>query len=80
MALTGWSALGLGFMPSPVRADSRHDCQLWKASSGSQRAVVGNRLGAEHLLTKDHKLAETPTDQPVALYRRSDLGRLCRGY
>lgn len=80
LALSGWLALGLGFMPSQVHADSRHDCQLWRGSSGSQRAIVGNRLGAEHLLTKDHKLAETSTDQPVALYRRSDLERLCRGY
>lgn len=40
---------------------------------------LGNSLGEAHFLTKDRRLATSPENEPVNLYRQSDLRRLCDG-
>ncbi|MFM7674608.1 MAG: gamma-glutamylcyclotransferase [Synechococcus sp.] len=61
-----------------AHADLRHDCQQWQRSHGNAQVELGNRIGAEHLLTKNVRLAQSPAEAPVSLYRRADLVRLCR--
>ncbi|MEB3264596.1 MAG: gamma-glutamylcyclotransferase family protein [Synechococcus sp.] len=61
-----------------AHADLRNDCQQWQRSHGTAQVELGNRIGAEHLLTKNVRLAQSPPEAPVSLYRRADLVRLCR--
>ncbi len=64
---------------TPALADDlRQNCQQWQQSHGVAQVELGNRIGAEHLLTKNTRLAESPAEAPVSLYRRADLVRLCR--
>lgn len=83
-ALGGAAALALAvpgaFTPPPLRAgDLTQDCHRWARASGNARIAVANQLGADHLLTKNTRLAESDPSQPVELYRFGDLQRLCRG-
>lgn len=67
-------------LAAPARAaDTLALCRAWQGSHGTERILLGNALGAAHHLTKDVRLRESPPDQPVALYRSSDLQQVCRG-
>ena len=67
--------------PAPARADaSLALCQRWRSSSGQERILLGNAIGAASYLTKVHKLAESPPEAPVDLYATSDLMRVCDGW
>ncbi len=71
--------LAAALTPPPLRAGDLHrDCRRWASAGGSARIALANRLGAEHLLTKDTRLADSDPAQPVQLYRPGDLQRLCR--
>jgi hypothetical protein len=73
-------ALASGLTPPPLRAgDLTQDCHRWASASGNARIAVANQLGADHLLTKNTRLAESDPSKPVELYRFGDLQRLCRG-
>jgi gamma-glutamylcyclotransferase (GGCT)/AIG2-like uncharacterized protein YtfP len=75
-----WAAALLLIPPPPAPAtDSLALCRAWLASHGPERVLLGNALGAAHYLTKDVRLRESEANQPVALYRSSDLQQLCRG-
>lgn len=72
---------GIPLGPVAVRADgNRHDCQLWRGSSGLEHTLIANRLGAANLLTKNRRLDPGAPDGSAPLYRESDLQRLCRSY
>ena len=79
LLLIGLAALG--GEPLAGRAEGNlHDCQLWRSSSGAEHTLVANRLGANNLLTKNHKLDPGAPDGSQPLYRSSDIQRLCRSY
>ncbi|MFY8148091.1 MAG: gamma-glutamylcyclotransferase family protein [Prochlorococcaceae cyanobacterium] len=85
-ALLAAAALLATCSPAPVavlhaavlQADLRQDCLQWQQSHGSARVALANRIGAEQLLTKNHRLAESGSDAPTSLYRQADLVRVCR--
>ncbi|WP_411876518.1 hypothetical protein [Vulcanococcus limneticus] len=73
-------ALASALTPPPSRAgDLNRDCLRWASASGTARIELANQLGAEHLLTKNTRLAESDPSKPLELYRFGDLQRLCRG-
>ena len=79
-ALAVGVALAGALTPPPLRAgDLTQDCHRWASASGNARIAVANQLGADHLLTKNNRLAEPDPSRPVELYRFGDLQRLCRG-
>jgi len=82
-AVLGFSsalAMAGALTPPPLRAgDLTQDCHRWASASGNARIAVANQLGADHLLTKNTRLAESDPSKPVELYRFGDLQRLCRG-
>jgi gamma-glutamylcyclotransferase (GGCT)/AIG2-like uncharacterized protein YtfP len=74
-----WAVALLLIPPPPApAADSLALCRAWLQSHGPERVLLGNALGAAHYLTKDVRLRESSAEEPVALYRSSDLQQLCR--
>ena len=63
--------------PAFAAGDTRQDCMLWNRSSGAERVELGNRIGAENLLTKQHRFATTQPGDTLSLYSTADLRRLC---
>jgi gamma-glutamylcyclotransferase (GGCT)/AIG2-like uncharacterized protein YtfP len=79
-ALLAGAALLSGALPSPSFAlDTLAACNEWRGSRGTAHILLANSLGAAHLLTKKHRLQESPADAPVALYSEGDLQRICIG-
>ncbi len=79
-ALLAGAALLAAALPAPSLAlDTLTSCNAWRASHGTARILLGNRIGAAHYLTKRHRLQDSPADAPVALYSDSDLQRACGG-
>jgi gamma-glutamylcyclotransferase (GGCT)/AIG2-like uncharacterized protein YtfP len=70
--------LAAGFAPALAQAEPQ-GCRAWRSSHGAERILLGNSLGEAHRLTKDRRLATSPENEPVSLYRQSDLRRLCDG-
>jgi|688.fasta_scaffold04815_23 gamma-glutamylcyclotransferase (GGCT)/AIG2-like uncharacterized protein YtfP len=70
--------LSTGLLPAPAQAEPQ-GCRAWSGSHGPERIRLGNSLGEAHFLTKDRRLATSPENEPVNLYRQSDLRRLCDG-
>jgi hypothetical protein len=65
-------------LASPSLAlDTLAACKEWRSSRGTSRILLANSIGAAHLLTKKHRLQESPADAPVALYSEGDLQRIC---
>lgn len=53
--------------PPPSRAgDLNRDCLRWASASGTARIELANQLGAEHLLTKNTRLAESDPSKPLS--------------
>ena len=78
--LLAGAALLAAALPAPSLAlDTLAACNEWRGSRGTARILVANSLGAAHLLTKKHRLQESPADAPVALYSEGDLQRICIG-
>lgn len=84
MGLLGMGLLGIGLLPvgaapAALALDSTDSCQAWRRSGGTQRILLGNRIGAAHYLTKQQKFQQSPPDAPAALYSPNDLRRVCGG-
>jgi hypothetical protein len=77
--LAGAALLAAAFPASSLALDSLAACNEWRGSRGTARILLANCLGAAHLLTKQHRLQESPADAPVALYSDGDLQRICSG-
>ncbi len=78
--LLAGAALLAAALPMPLFAlDTLASCNEWRGSRGTARILVANSIGAAHLLTKKHRLQESPADAPVALYSEGDLQRVCSG-
>lgn len=84
LTLAGWAvALALAVPLAGASAagqDTRALCLQWGRSHGAEQIALANAIGAQHLLTKDHKLAEAQPGDRRSLYRSSDLQRLCRSF
>jgi len=67
-AVLGSAALLTCALPAPSPAlDTLAACNEWRGSHGTPRILLANSIGAAHLLTKQHRLQESPADGPVAL-------------
>ncbi|MCT0198346.1 hypothetical protein KQ313_01395 [Synechococcus sp. CS-1325] len=67
-------------LPAPSFAlDTIASCNAWRNSHGTARILLGNSIGAAHILTKMERLQESPADAPVALFGEGDLQRACGG-
>jgi gamma-glutamylcyclotransferase (GGCT)/AIG2-like uncharacterized protein YtfP len=78
--LLAGAALLAAALPAPSPAlDTLAACNEWRGSRGTARILLANSIGAAHLLTKKHRLQESPADAPVALYSEGDLQRVCSG-
>ena len=79
-ALLAGATLLAGALPLPSFAlDTLAACNDWRGSRGTARILLANSLGAAHLLTKKHRLQESPVDAPVVIYSEGDLQRICSG-
>jgi gamma-glutamylcyclotransferase (GGCT)/AIG2-like uncharacterized protein YtfP len=64
--------------PGSLQAEtSLAECNRWRSSHGVNRIELGNQIGAASYLTKMHRLQQSPSEAPVALYAESDLERAC---
>jgi len=77
--LSGAGLLAAAFPAPSLALDTFASCNAWRGSRGTARILLANSLGAAHLLTKKHRLQESPADAPVALYSEGDLQRICSG-
>lgn len=67
--------------PQSVRAEaSLAQCQRWQRSSGLERILLGNAIGAASYLTKVRRFAESDPEHPELLYAPADLERACDGW
>lgn len=67
--------------PGPAAAEaSLALCQRWQRSSGEERILLGNSIGAAAYLTKVRRFAESPPQNPQSLYATADLERACDGW
>lgn len=57
--------------------DTLAACQAWRRSHGPARLELANAIGSAHFLTKRHPFADSPPDNPVALYDPLDIARVC---
>jgi hypothetical protein len=77
--LTGAALLAAALPFISLALDILATCNEWRGSRGTARILLANSIGAAHLLTKKHRLQESPADAPVALYSEADLQRICSG-
>lgn len=76
-ALLALAPLLLATLPAAASFDNQAACAAWRSSHGTARILLGNQIGAENRLSKNHRLQESPPEAPIALYSVIDLRRIC---